>query len=255
MKKNRKTVYKAAAIFTAFIIAGLYINLRSNMNSAGNSAENIKVHHTESSVSGKDESANKAIRVLQELFKGAVFEKEIDPVLIDANNDPNYKDLVDRIDELNIQHASQPDDQKSQKKLILEESSLAIDHTLGNFPRKKEFLDTVAWSYDVRQPINDRFNSGSISRTELFNQLDSHLKVLGDKYASIFTDDEYYKMFQMKKGESLSQVLGITPEVAEALDKRDQQAKYDDLPRGAYDSDGTLSESFKSMVRAIYSDK
>lgn len=253
MKTNRSKIILPALLaivacagFLTFISAGPSDDGRPR-------AESIKVHHTEPAAAPEPGLIS---RVMGKIFKSEAAEKEIDPALIDNDSDPRYLNLVDTIDETYKRHAEKPQEQRSERELIVEQSSLVIDHTLGpNFPRKKEFLDTVAWSYDARQPLNEKFASGAINRADLFKQLDTHLKELGDKYASIFTDDEYYKMFQMKKGENIGRVLGITPEMAAALDKRDEQPQYDDLPGVAFNPDGSIVEAFREKIRALYSDR
>ena len=143
------------------------------------------------------------------------------------------------------------------KKLLLDQAALAIDYQLGpNHPKKKEFLEIVGWSHDARQPLNKQFTGGELNRKELFNQLTNHFKEVADRYASIFTDEEYRKMFNMEKGESLAAAMGLTPEMAEALDTRDKTPPPDNLSKEDYaiSEEETMTPEQVGIFKKTYGD-
>ncbi len=172
-------------------------------------------------------------------------------------DNPAYKALVDKIDRLYENFGMLPPDQRDEKKLILDQAALAIDFQLGpDHPKKKEFLEIVGWSHDARQPLNKQFLGGDLTRKELFKQLEGHFKEVADKYAYIFTDEEYRKMFNMEKGESLAAAMGLTPDMAEALDTRDQTPPTDNLSRDDYaiSEEETMTEDQVSIFKKTYGD-
>lgn len=170
---------------------------------------------------------------------------------------PEYKALVDKIDRLYENFGMLPPDQRDEKKLLLDQAALTIDYQLGpNHPKKKEFLEIVGWSHDARQPLNKQFTSGDLDRKGLFKQLEQHFKEVADRYASIFTDEEYRKMFNMEKGESLAAAMGLTPEMAEALDTRDKTPPPDNLSAEDYaiTEEETMTPEQVSIFKKTYGD-
>lgn len=177
--------------------------------------------------------------------------------LTEGSDRPEYKALVDKIDRLYENFSLLPPDKRDEKKLILDQAALVIDFQLGpNHPKKKEFLEIVGWSYDERQPLNQKFLKGEMTRKELFEKLEAHFREVGEKYASIFTDEEYRAMFNMDKGESLGSAMGLTPEMAEALDERDKQTPPDNLKKEDYSlsEDETMTPEQIQIFKKTYGD-
>jgi hypothetical protein len=174
-----------------------------------------------------------------------------------GSDSPEYKALVDKIDRLYENFGMLSPDQRDEKKLLLDQAALTIDYQLGpNHPKKKEFLEIVGWSHDARQPLNKQFTSGDLDRKGLFKQLENHFKEVADKYASILTDEEYRKMFNMEKGESLAAAMGLTPEMAEALDTRDKTPPPDNLSADDYaiSEEETMTPDQVSIFKKTYGD-
>ncbi len=177
--------------------------------------------------------------------------------LTEGSDRPEYKALVDKIDRLYENFSLLPPDKRDEKKLILDQAALVIDFQLGpNHPKKKEFLEIVGWSYDERQPLNQKFMKGEMTRKELFEKLEEHFREVGEKYASIFTDEEYRAMFNMDKGESLGASMGLTSEMAEALDERDKQTPPDNLKKEDYavSEDETMTPEQIRIFKKTYGD-
>jgi len=181
-----------------------------------------------------------------------------DQVDLTAGSDrPEYKALIDKIDRLYENFGMLPPDQRDEKKLILDQAALTIDFQLGkDHPKKKEFLEIVGWSYDARQPLNRKFMSGDLTRKELFKHLEDHFKEVADKYASIFTDDEYRQMFNMDKGESLAAAMGLNEETAKALDAQAKTAPPDNLKPEDYaiSEEETMTPEQVSIFQQTYGD-
>lgn len=158
------------------------------------------------------------------LFKRIFGSSEEVGDLTQGADHPDYVRLMDDIDRLYEEFAMLPEAERDEKTLILDQASLVADYQLGeDFPHKEEFLEIVEWSYDARQPLNEKFFSGEIDQVELFTELNQHFDELAEKYASIFTDDEYMEMFNLEKGQSLAESMGLTPEVARAMEEAAMQ--------------------------------
>ncbi|MCX7679063.1 MAG: hypothetical protein N2316_07565 [Spirochaetes bacterium] len=177
--------------------------------------------------------------------------------LTEGSERPEYKALIDKIDKLYENFALLPPEKRDEKKLILDQAALVIDYQLGpNHPKKKEFLEIVGWSYDARQPLNQKYLKGEITRKEFFEKLEEHFREVGEKYAAIFTDEEYRAMFNMEKGESLGAAMGLTPEMAQALDERDKQTPPDNLRKEDYalSEDETMTPEQIRIFQKTYGD-
>jgi hypothetical protein len=140
--------------------------------------------------------------------------------MVDLNNpDEDNKDLVElyqKIDKLYEKY----DKPKDRRVFLVEQAKLLIDYQLGpNHPAREAYGELMGWSNDQREPLNNKFQSGEINRREFFKQLDDHLKDLSQRCSDLFTNDEYYAMFKLSKGESFAEALSIMPENADWLDE------------------------------------
>ncbi len=139
----------------------------------------------------QDEGSSGGLNLLDWLFS-ALGKKDGGDDPTKGADDPRYVKLIEGIDRLYENFGMLSKDKQDEKKLLLDQSALIIDYRLGpDHPKKKEFLEIVGWSHDQRQPINKKFMDGQLTQKELFEQLDTHFKDVTEKYASIFTDEEY----------------------------------------------------------------
>ncbi len=246
-EKMKRKVLFGVMILAAIMIAAAYFSSRPDPDMVGRTrfAANKSGQHSSSGSFGSG---------LYNWLKRA-FSGEGD--LTEGSERPEYKALIDKIDRLYENLSLLPADRRDEKKLILDQAALVIDYQLGpNHPKKKEFLEIVGWSYDVRQPLNKQFMNGEMTRKELFEKLEEHFREMGEKYASIFTDEEYRAMFNMDKGESLAESMGLTEEMAEALDERDKQTPADNLKKEDYaiSEDETMTPEQISIFSKTYGD-
>lgn len=238
-----------SVILVGFLIACMVVWFSSGSDT--NSRRNATLKETRTSHTEKNNDTSGGIF---HWFKN-LFSKTDE---LDENGiTPEYKALVEKINRLYEDYNLLPPEKRDEKKLILEQASLVIDYQLGpNHPKKKEFLEIVGWSYDDRQPLNKKFMSGEMTRKEFFEKLDEHFREVGKKYASIFNDDEYRAMFNMNKGENLGASMGLTPEMAEALDRRERQIPSDNLRKEDFAAaeEGTMTEEQRRNFKSAYDD-
>ncbi len=108
-----------------------------------------------------------------------------------------------------------------ERQLLLDQSGLGFDHYLGKkHPRRAELLDIVGASYDHRAQLKRQFEAGTLDRTQLFADLTAHVGGVFDRFAQILDDEEWKRMFDIKKGENPSDLFRLTPDHALALDRQ-----------------------------------
>jgi hypothetical protein len=178
--------------------------------------------------------------------------------LEEGADDPKYVELVGKIDRLYSDFGMLPPEKQDEKKLLVDQASLVIDYQLGkDHPSKKEFLNIVGWSHDTRQPINQKYTEGKIDRVQLFKELSGHFNEVSNRYASILTDDEYRSMFNMEKGDNLAETMGLTPEMAKALDEQERTKPFaGGLPAEGYKmtEDETMTKEQTDKFKKTYGD-
>ena len=229
----------------------IFFSARDNPHGS-DSQVNTSIHETRGSSNvNNNEGSGTFLNWFKNLFR------TVDDSDNDDNVSPEYLELVDKIRKLYDDFNLLPSEKQDEKKFLLDQFSLVIDYELGpNHPKKKEMLEIIGWSYDERQPLNKKFLNGELTRKEFFKKLDDHLRELGKKYASILTDEEYRAMFNMNKGENLAASIGLTPEIAEALDKQEKQIPSYGLRKEdfTHPEGGGMTEEQMRNIRSAYED-
>lgn len=109
-----------------------------------------------------------------------------------------------------------------ERKLQLEQAGLGFDHWLGyRHPRRAQLLEIVGRSFDDRMALQVRFEGGAITRSEMFAVLREQIGAAFRGFAAILSDEDWQRIFTVRKGENPAALFQITSEKALALDQED----------------------------------
>lgn len=226
MKPAMKRLLVGLGMTTGVVVIAIASRSSLAEGHAGSATHSATVH-SENPAAAVARPVTPRVDVDWTQLRSAVLAAAVSPPATDPEPEPAAEEPDPRMREFQAKVAELNDacaltDACDARQLLMDQLGLALDLKLGpSHPARKRLVEVAGWSYDEREKLGKQFRDQDIDRRTLFATLTDHFRVMGQKYEDLLSDAEYEQMFATKKGQNPATFLGITPEMADTLERQE----------------------------------